>query len=332
MNIVFDFDGVFGNSWDSTLKTYMTINNLDDRLAVENDLKNNRLVKSRYSEKIVYSREDIDKNLAYREREYNLKKQLPKMYFNQFIEVVKKLPQGTKMALLSSAHQNTLNEFVLDSGLEFTHVIGFQEGFSKEKFLKEIIYDWEVNKEDVYFVTDTIRDVLEIKNVIPYQNLLGVVWGYQGYSYLRSVLPDNNILFSFNQLMPKIGLSESVDLTITEETMSNLTDDLIKSTKKGLVTLIIKTKRGTIADKNSRGYHHTYPTLEIQHGDTVQEAIYTILNRYSINQPQILSLKRCMDWAMDDNTRELIFEVLTNEDLDSDFESIPREKSKELFR
>jgi hypothetical protein len=216
--------------------------------------------------------------------------------------------------------------------LKFSHVIGFRDDFSKEKYLKQIIYDWEVNPEEVFFVTDTIRDVLEVKNVIPYTNLIGVVWGYQGYSYLRSVLPDTNILFSYNQLLPKLGLAESIDLTITEESMTNLTDDLIKSTKNGLVTLLIKTKKGTIADNLSKGYHHTYPTIAIQHGDTVQESINSILEHYGISNYEILSLKRCMDWSMEESNRELIFEVVTNDEIINTTNFISRERSKELFR
>ena len=333
MNIVFDFDGVFGNTWDSTLKTYMSINNLDDRLSVENELKNNRLVKSRYSEKIVYSREEVQSNMDYRQREYNLKSQMPKMYFNQFIEVVRKLPEGCKLAILSSAHQLILEEFVKDSGLNFSHVIGFREDFSKEKYLSQIIKDWGVNAEEVYFVTDTIRDVLEVKNIIPYANIIGTMWGYQGYSYLRSVLPDSNILLTYTQLLSKLGLSDSIDLTITESTMSLLTDDLIKTTKHGIVTLLIRTKKGTITDLTSEGYHKSYPSIHVQYGLTVQESIEMLLDQLEIHDYSILSLKRCVDWVGVENNRELIFEIQSNElELDNPkLEFITREKSKELF-
>ena len=332
MNIVFDYDGVLANTWDSTVKSYMSINNLSDRIEAENELKNNTLTTNKYNDKIVYKRGQTNQTLEYKLRDYNLKQQLPKMYFNQFIEKLKNLPQNSRVAILSSSHQLTLDNFMEYCEIEFTHVIGYKEDAGIEKQLNIIISEWNVNPNEVYYITDNISNINEIQKVIPDYNILGTSWGYQGYSYLRTVLRDNNILMNPSELHSKTGLSENNDLIITEQTLEQLNDDLIKVSKNGIISLIIKTPNGIITSFNNTHKFNQFPFASINNSNTIIEVIESILDNYGITHFKVNSLLRVFDELRNgESNRELLFEVETNQKLDNNIKLLDKTKEETIL-
>jgi phosphoglycolate phosphatase-like HAD superfamily hydrolase len=203
-NIIFDYDGVFGDSWEATVGAFMKMNNTNDKEEVENNLRNVRLVYPRYTS--TNNSTAKNKELSeFRYEEYVNKIAFGTKYFDKFVEAVRSLPAGSKIALVSTAHQLALDKFVIDSGLEFSHVLGFCDDFNKPNLVKRIINDWHTTTEQVIFVTDTIRDVVEIETVLPKQNIIGVGWGFHGYSYLIRVLPDSNIISNPNEFINTIN-------------------------------------------------------------------------------------------------------------------------------
>ena len=201
--LIFDFDGVFGDSWNATVKAFMHLDNRSDEEEVIKYLKTDRLVNPRYTADRVYTDEETATLLKFREEEYSLKKQIGLGYFEQFIHEVKQY-KNTKMALVSTAFQPVLEEFATISGLKFTHINGFKANFSKETSVKNICADWNVSLDEVIFFTDTIRDVTEVKNILNTKQIFGCSWGFHNQVELETILPSEQILVDFSDIHNKL--------------------------------------------------------------------------------------------------------------------------------
>ncbi|MGL4759255.1 MAG: HAD hydrolase-like protein [Patescibacteria group bacterium] len=336
MNVIFDFDGVLANTWSATLKSYMAINNIDDKVQAELELINTRYTNSSINNSTLNKSNNF-LTLEYKKREFNLKDQLPTLYFNQFIENLKKLQKDNQLAIVSTSSQEDLEIFAEKYDIEFTHKIGFSQGFNKLTKIKEIISDWDSNPQDVYYVTDTINDILDMKSLLPYENILGAAWGYQGYSYLRSILPNESILLHPNEIHSKLGLAKSIDLSVNIESLTLLEDDLIKSSKSGIVTLLIKTKKGTLTiPKSSKNFFNFYPSKEVILGFSILDTLDSLLEELGVESGYVITnLKRCYDWSRDSKVfREFLFEINTEIDNKgtNQFQMLSREESKKLIK
>jgi len=196
--IIFDFDGTIADSWEATLKTHaeMTGKSIDE---TSEEMLNHRLVKPRYTKDRVYSTEETQELMEFRKKEYELKEKHELKLFNGFIEEIKKL-KDAKLAVVSTAYQPALNKFCTESELSFTHVIGFGPNFSKETKMEEIAKDWNASLNDIYFITDTIRDVVEAKTFLNPNKIFGCAWGFHGAKRLLEVLPSEQILNNFEDI------------------------------------------------------------------------------------------------------------------------------------
>jgi phosphoglycolate phosphatase-like HAD superfamily hydrolase len=193
--LIFDFDGVFWDSWDATVQAYMLNHNETDRQKVENYLLNERLVKPRYTKERVYTAEETEELMKYREMEYHAKAKFNPKFFDGFIKELSKI-KDAKMAIVSTAYQPLLEQAVSDIGMteKFSHICGFRADFSKERCVEEICQDWGIDIDQAYFFTDTLRDVIELKNVMNHKRIIGCGWGWHGKERLLEELPTEQIL------------------------------------------------------------------------------------------------------------------------------------------
>jgi len=196
--IIFDFDGTLADSWDATVKAHSEMTQRSYNETAE-EMLNHRLIKPRYTKDRVYTQDETDELMKFRQDEYELKEKHELKLFKQFIQELHKL-QNTKMAVVSTAYQPALDKFCTESGLSFTHVIGFGPNFSKEAKMEEIAEDWKVDLKDIYFVTDTIRDVVEAKEFLDPSKIIGCAWGFHGGDRLLEVLPKEQILHNFEDI------------------------------------------------------------------------------------------------------------------------------------
>jgi phosphoglycolate phosphatase-like HAD superfamily hydrolase len=201
-NIIFDFDGVFCNSFEATVQAYMLTKQIgsEKRKEVIEDLINNRWSISRYNQKNSFSEQEWDKILLDREEELDLKLGLGISYFEGFIKEVLKKQSMAKFALVSTASQKQIDRFVSESGIKFEACYGFCKDFSKEGLTKSIMLDWKSEPEETFFITDTVRDIYEIENILPLTNIYGCAWGFQGYEVLSKKLPPSNIFCLFEDI------------------------------------------------------------------------------------------------------------------------------------
>jgi len=210
--LIFDWEGVFGDTFDSIVSSYLELNNLakGERENVVNYILNERMVKPKYTKEKNFSQEEIAEQISFREKEYELKLKYGIKYFQGFIEEVRKI-KNVKMAIVSTAHQNFLDEFTGNSGLDFDFLLGFKPGFNKEDGVLEVCKNWGVETSQIYFFTDTIRDVVELETVIPKAKIIGCQWGFHGEK-LKEVLPEAQILKNFSEIHGIIKSEKSTNL------------------------------------------------------------------------------------------------------------------------
>lgn len=67
---------------------------------------------------------------------------------------------------MSSGSEEYVQPALIRSGLEPTHVLCFEDHHSKEEKIELICKDRGVNIQDVYYITDSLADVYELKDFL----------------------------------------------------------------------------------------------------------------------------------------------------------------------
>lgn len=197
-NVIFDFEGVFWDSMEATVWVYMEAKGWDNYEKALEHLREDRWSHSRYNKNRHYTHEQSAEIIAGKRLELDKKLAHGTMYFMDFVNVVRglqaKYGENLRMAIVSTALKESLTDFAEKFKLEFTHLIGFYPGFSKENEVQKIASDWNVELSEIYFVTDTLRDIRELKVVMSPNKILGCAWGWHGIDYLKRELPEEQIL------------------------------------------------------------------------------------------------------------------------------------------
>jgi phosphoglycolate phosphatase-like HAD superfamily hydrolase len=197
--LIFDFDGVILDSWEATLEAHYRLQTELTKDQIKDKLLNERLVKPRYTSDKKYTPEQLKELLEFRKREYDIKAEFGLKLFRGFVGELKKL-KNVKMAIVSTAYQPVLEQFAGEAGLNFDFISGFSEDFSKENSIKRIAEDWGTDLNELYFFTDTIRDIIEVKKILNPNRIIGCGWGFHGYQRLKEVLPEEQILQEFKDV------------------------------------------------------------------------------------------------------------------------------------
>ena len=197
--LIFDFDGVILDSWEATLEAHYRLQTELTKDQIKDKLLNDRLVKPRYTSGKKYTPEQLKELMEFRKREYDIKAEFGLKLFRGFVGELKKL-KNVKMAIVSTAYQPVLEQFAGEAGLNFDFIHGFSENFSKVKSIKRIAEDWGTDLNELYFFTDTIRDIIEVRNILNPNRIIGCGWGFHGYQRLKEVLPEEQILQEFKDV------------------------------------------------------------------------------------------------------------------------------------
>jgi phosphoglycolate phosphatase-like HAD superfamily hydrolase len=197
--LIFDFDGVILDSWEATLEAHYRLQTELTKAQIKDKLLNDRLVKPRYTSDKKYTPEQLKELMEFRKREYDIKAEVGLKLFRGFVGELKKL-KNVKMAIVSTAYQPVLEQFAGEAGLNFDFIHGFSENFSKVKSIKRIAEDWGTDLNELYFFTDTIRDIIEVRNILNPNRIIGCGWGFHGYQRLKEVLPEEQILQNFKDV------------------------------------------------------------------------------------------------------------------------------------
>jgi leucyl-tRNA synthetase len=196
---IFDFDGVLGDTWNATVEA---------RFAMDEDKSKNETIsklqeyfgkKPHHTRDSVQATEEIERDVRWSRsfgeqmirHEINL--------FEDFINEVKKY-KNIKCAVVSSGSGMYVKNTLKKSKIKFTHVLSFEDGKSKEDKIERVCKDWGVGVKQIHYFTDTKADVFELENLLDREKIIGCSWGFNGFDKLNEVLPERQILRSFDDI------------------------------------------------------------------------------------------------------------------------------------
>lgn len=213
VHIILDCDGVLADSWDMIIKARVW-GGLAENTKQSILYQHERHKKSPFEKSVGKIKKELEKNYNWHEIIYRYNQEYHEYKpFSGFIEELKKLPGSSNLAIVTSNGKKLVTEFAKKSGLKFSHILGFEDAPDKESKVLKILKEWNLKPVEVLFITDTLSDILEIKNVLPLENILGADWGWHGitnlknlnnfdpkFMGLREVLPERQILKKFSDI------------------------------------------------------------------------------------------------------------------------------------
>ncbi len=197
--LIFDFDGVLGDTWDADKEAKILMGEASDVAEAT------KTTIDHFNKKPEDVREHV---LSPKQEEQRLKwirtygKHLLDMGFDLFDEFVKEIKKtkNTSLAVVSSGSSQYVVPALKKSGIKFDHILTYEDHRSKEEKIEKVCKEWGVSVKDVYYFTDTKADVYELENLLDRQKIIGCAWGYQGYEILAEILPKGQILKGFKDI------------------------------------------------------------------------------------------------------------------------------------
>lgn len=198
-NLIFDFDGVIGDTYEEGIDVRMMTNNIPSREAAIIELEKYFTNKPNHTRDHTLTTEELQKSYAWiknygellHERGFNL--------FDDFIDEIRKLT-STNKAIVSSGSQIYVLPAIAKTNIEFTHILAYEDHHSKEEKIEIVSRDWGVPISEIYYFTDALADVYELRDFIHKDKLIGVSWGYCSKEQLSTELLPENILNSPSDL------------------------------------------------------------------------------------------------------------------------------------
>ena len=183
--IIFDFDGVIADTFEfhrEHFKKYLDVSISKEEY--QNLHKGNVFNGNGLNE----TEKKISENLVeyFKKIENDHHKVQP---FEGMNDLLKKLSEEYSLFIITSSSIVNINSFLEKEGVIdcFTEVLGVE--FDKSKIVKfnHILDNYNFNKEDVLFVTDTLGDVLEANKVG--LRSIAVTWGFHDREILEEAKP-----------------------------------------------------------------------------------------------------------------------------------------------
>ncbi len=196
-NVIFDYDGVIGDTWEANILSNITISGLS-RDEVE------KRTHAYFSKRPDHSKGASADILLKREKyTVDFAKEMEKhkrLRFEAFVSNILSI-SNMRYAIVSSGSSSYILDSVAESGLTPTHILAAEDHHSKEEKIATICKDWEISEKEIYYITDTQADVYELEDYLDRSKIIGCAWGFQGYDKLLEVLPANQIMKRQDELV-----------------------------------------------------------------------------------------------------------------------------------
>lgn len=189
--IIFDFDGTIADTLPFSFQKFLEIARL---LQIDN-LSDKEIIKEirskNYQELLKGSFKKAWLKLPYvvnmiKNMQVELEKEMKNIKFfpgiKKFLFDLKK--EGYKLAIISSNRVENINVFIKHNDLDiFDFVHGKTDLFGKAGYLKKFLQDFKLEKSEVIYIGDEIRDVEACKKTGI--KMIGVSWGLHTVKALR---------------------------------------------------------------------------------------------------------------------------------------------------
>ncbi len=189
--LIFDFDGVFTDSFSVTLSAIQSLHKKYQLPDISKDDLINLFCKNFWDEHKHYGlpkekEEDFKKELLARVES----RQGEISFFPGIQNVMERLTEkGSRMIIISSNKTSSIQNKLATLNLEnsFTEILGADKPGNKKEKMSNIIQ--EIGENDtVFFITDTLGDIREVQS-FPLTTV-AVTWGYHSQELLEQGNPD----------------------------------------------------------------------------------------------------------------------------------------------
>jgi len=191
--IIFDFDGVLGDTYAMSLEVFRTF---------RSDLSD-QSYKDQYNGNVLHNNpmdfKPEEKDVFFQE----MHKRFEEKHLFPFKKELQNLSEEYKLFVVSSTREENINKYLNCGNLlqNFEHILGTDTNKSKVVKFKMIFEKYNLKAEECLFFTDTLGDLRESFEV----NLpsVGVTWGFQDHETLKKGEPWK-IISEFEELIPTI--------------------------------------------------------------------------------------------------------------------------------
>lgn len=186
--IIFDFDGVIA---DSLHYIRLVLNSLADKYGfrkIDSDEHYADLINGNVLEVVKKLRiKKLQLPMVFLDYKRLMKKEIEKVRIYRGMEqVLKRLSEEHELAIVSSNHKDVIEKVLEHNNLSgiFDQILGLEFSFHKSEKLRHLTK----KKSDCVFITDTVGDVRDAKEVKI--KTIGVAWGYHSWSEDDDIKPE----------------------------------------------------------------------------------------------------------------------------------------------
>lgn len=194
-NYIFDFDGVLAN----TLEHYVTFISQVTKWNHEKTLK--FVMKRTFKNNKISLIESLVEKTWLPSFASHLAKQKDILFLDR-LEELKNIP-GRK-AVLTRNYSELCREVLGQYVTEFDVIMGTDICKTKTKGFKLLFDEFNFEKKETYFITDTVGDIVEAQKVLPINQIYAVSWGFNSRNDLEKIISSERIIDSFSAFVPEI--------------------------------------------------------------------------------------------------------------------------------
>ena len=191
-HLIFDFDGVIGDTLEASARATAIVDNVDFSRALE---LNGAYARSKPNHVRNHTLTDEEMQAIYTWTAHfgDLMRESDFPLFSDFVTEIESVPTEHK-AIVSSGSQKYVIPALAETDINPTHILAFENHHSKEEKIEIICRDWGVEVTDIFYFTDTLADIYELKDMLSPDKLIAVSWGYCTAEELARELNENYIL------------------------------------------------------------------------------------------------------------------------------------------
>jgi len=192
-HLIFDFDGVIGDTWEAAIHAYMVYGSAQTREDAIAEMNAYFSKRHHHARNHTLDEEQLALEYKWASEFGAVMQQHGFSLFDAFVREIEAIDTPHK-AVVSSGSQNYVLPALARTAINPTHILAFEDHHSKEEKIERICRDWHVEPNEVYYFTDTLADVYELRELLSPGKLIGVSWGFCSKAQLMTMLDEENIL------------------------------------------------------------------------------------------------------------------------------------------